>query len=104
MLTKHSDYKKIQNIVVSKLKESKKQYYQNYFQKNSKNLKKTWDTIKSVVTLKSKARTSPNFLSVDRIIIANKTSIAETFNNFFVNVVKVQTKNTKSKKPFWQVP
>ena len=42
-LTKHNDNKKIRNIVVSKIKESKKQYYQNYFQRNSKNLKKTWD-------------------------------------------------------------
>ena len=39
-LTKHNNYKKIRNIVVSKIKESKKQYYQNYFQRNSKNLKK----------------------------------------------------------------
>ena len=53
-LTKHNNYKRIRNIVVSKIKESKKQYYQNYFQRNSKNLKKkTWDGIKLVSTLKS---------------------------------------------------
>ena len=71
---------------MSKIKESKKQYYLNYFQRNSKNLKKTWNDKKSVVTLKSKAKASPNSLFVDRNIIANKNSIAETFNNFFVNV------------------
>ena len=86
-LTKHNDYKRIRNIVVSKIKESKKQYYQNYFQRNSKNLKKTWDGIKSVVTLKSKAKTSPNSLLVNRNIITNKTSMAETFNNFFQMLV-----------------
>ena len=39
-----------------------------------------------VVILKPKARTSPNSLFVKRNIITNKTSIAETFNNSFVNV------------------
>ena len=82
-LSKHNNYKRIRNIIVSKLKQSKKQYFQNYFQRNWKNLKKAWNGIKSVVTLKSKLKTSPNFLFVDRNIIANKTSIAETFNNFF---------------------
>ena len=73
-LTKHNGYKRIRNIVVSKIKESKKQYYQNCFQRNSKNLKKYWDGIKSVVTLKSKTKTSPNSFFVGRNIIANKAS------------------------------
>ena len=45
-LTKYNDYKRIRNIVVSKIKESKKQYYQNYFQRNSKNLKKNLETLR----------------------------------------------------------
>ena len=68
-LTKHNDYKRIRNIVVCKIKESKKLHDQNYFQRNSKNLKKTWDDIESVVTLKSKAKPSPKSLFVDRNII-----------------------------------
>ena len=80
--TKHNNYKRIRNIVVSKIKEQKKQYYQNNFQRNSKNFRKTQDGIISVVTLKSKAKTSPNSLFVDSNIIAKKTSIAEIFNNF----------------------
>ena len=69
-----------------KIKESKKQYCQNYFQGNSENLKKIWDGIKSVVTLKTKSKTFPNSLCLDRNIIASKTFIAEKFNSFFVNV------------------
>ena len=38
-LIKHNNYKKIRNLVLSKRKESKKQFYQKYFQRNSKNLK-----------------------------------------------------------------
>ena len=33
-LSKHNNYKRIRNVIVSKLKQSKKQYYQNYFQRN----------------------------------------------------------------------
>ena len=85
-LTKSNDYKRIRNVIVSKIKESKKQYYQNYFQRNLKKKIKNWDGIKSDVTLKPNAKMSLNSLFVDRNIIAYKTSIAETFNNFFVKI------------------
>ena len=68
---------------MSEIKELKKQYYQNLFWRNSKNCQKPLDGIKSVVRLKSTVKTSPNSLLQDRNIIANKTSVVETFNNFF---------------------
>ena len=40
------------------IKESKKHLYQNYSQRNSKNLLKTWGGTKSVITLKSKPNIS----------------------------------------------
>ena len=63
-----------------------KRIYQNYFQKHSKNVKKTWDSIKSIVKLKSKDKTAPNLLIVNGNVIINKSYIAEIFNDFFVNV------------------
>ena len=45
-LTKHNDYRRIRNIVVSTIKESKKQYYQNYFQRNSKKSQKNLEWCK----------------------------------------------------------
>ena len=57
--------------------------------------------MKSIVKLTSKANTCPSYLLVDRNIIANKTSIAETFNNFFVNVdSNLAFKIPKAKNPF----
>ena len=49
-------------------------------------LKKTWDSIKSIVTLESKDKTAPNLLIVNGNVIINKSYIAEIFNDFFVNV------------------
>lgn len=58
--TKHNNPQNTENSVISAVKESKKQYYENYFQKHSTNVKKTWDAIKSIITLKAKGETSPN--------------------------------------------
>ena len=39
-VAKHNKYKNARNVVIFKVKQSKKEYYQNYFQKYSKNAKK----------------------------------------------------------------
>ena len=39
-IAKHNKYKNARNVVIFKAKQSKKEYYQNYFQKHSKNVKK----------------------------------------------------------------
>ena len=38
-VAKHNKYKNAQNIIIFKVKKSKKEYYQNYFQKHSKIVK-----------------------------------------------------------------
>ena len=85
-VAKHNKYKNARNVIIFKVKKSKKEYYQNYFQKHSKNVKKTWDGIKSIVTLKSKDKTTPNSLMVNENVIINNNCIAEIFNDVFVNI------------------
>ena len=85
-VAKHNRYKNARNTFMFEMEQSKKEYYQNYFRKHSKNAKKTWDGIKSMVALKSKDKTTPNSLMVNGNVITNKNCIAEIFNNFFVNV------------------
>ena len=84
-VTKHGKYKNARNVVIFKVKQSKKEC-QNYFQKHSKNVIKTQGGVKSIVTLKSKDKTTPNSLMVNGNIITNRNCIAEIFNDFFVNV------------------
>ena len=81
-VAKHGKYKNARNVVIFKVKQSKKEC-QNYFQKHSKNVIKTWGGIKSIVTLKSKDKTTPNSLMVNENIITNRNCIAEIFNDFF---------------------
>ena len=85
-VAKHNRYKNARNTFIFKVEQSKKEYYQNYFRKHSKNAKKTWYGIKSMVALKSKDKTTPNSLMVNGNVITNKNCIAEIFNDFFVNV------------------
>ena len=71
-VAKHSKYKNTGNVIIFKVKQSKKEYYQNYFQNLSKNVKKTWDGIKSIVTLKSKDKATPNLLMVNGNVTTSK--------------------------------
>ena len=88
-----------------KVKNSKKKYYQTYFQKHSKYVKKTWDGIKSIVTLKSKDKTTPNSLMVNGNAITNRNCIAEIFSDFFVgsnlaSKIPKAKRISKGKRPF----
>ena len=50
----HSSYKKYRNILSAHLKRAKEKYFTNFFNKNVKDLKKTWKSIKTLVSMKRK--------------------------------------------------
>ena len=80
-------YKKFRNRVTVLLKESKTNYFNNYFNVNSNNMKLLWSGIKSIVNQKN---TNSNLISKlkdkNGNITTDSTVIADTFNDFFVNV------------------
>ena len=82
-VAKHNKYKNAQNAIIFKVKKSKNKHYQIYFQKHLRNVKTTWDGIESIVTLKSKDKTTPNSLMINGNVIINKNGIAKIFNDFF---------------------
>ena len=99
MIAKHKKHQNTRDLVIFKVKKSKKEYYQNYFQKHSKNVKKTWDSIKSIVMLKYIDKTTPNSFNGNGV--TNKICIAEIFNDFFVNTrSNLASKIRKGKRPF----
>ncbi len=87
-------YKKFRNRIASELKESKKSYYQNYFNVNSNNMKLLWSGIKSIISIK---KSSTNLISKLKDSSGNpttdSTTMANTFNKFFVNVADDVTKS-----------
>ncbi len=52
--------KLFRNRVVNELKESKKNYYHQYFDENKNNMKMLWKGIKNIVNLKPKTLTQFN--------------------------------------------
>ena len=68
------------------IKKSKRDYYNQYFENNRNDIKKTWDGIRSII--KTKESTIPKItqLNVNKTIINNPKKIVEEVNNYFVNV------------------
>ena len=51
-------FKKFRNRIAIALKDSKANYYYNYFQTNSKNMKQLWSGIKSVINIRKSSNVS----------------------------------------------
>ena len=64
-------------------------------------MKKVWEGIKSIVTLKSKANGSPKLIIDNKKEITDTKAIATIFNDYFVNVGSTLAKKIpKAKNPF----
>ena len=85
----HNDFKRLRNEVKSKLKNEKKRYYDSYFKRNSNDIKKVWNGIKSLVTLKSKSETSPKSLNIDENCVTNEKKILKLFIIFSLKLVLI---------------
>jgi hypothetical protein len=79
--TKYKTYRNLYNHV---LRAAKKKYYDTEFQKNTSNLKRTWELIKSAMNANSSKQTITN-LFVDGINHTEPCDIANVLNQFFVS-------------------
>ena len=79
-------YKKFRNRVVNELRASRISYYNKYFTEHKNNMKMLWSGIRSIINVKN-ARLN-NILQIvqDGKIISNLKEIAQSFNQYFVNV------------------
>ena len=80
-------YNKFRNSVARDIKKSKKDYYSKYFEDCKSNMKKTWKGIKELINTSNKQPTKIDELKTnDNNIVNDNLLLANTFNNFFVNV------------------
>ena len=85
--------KKYRNSIVALTRLSKKNHFTKFFLENSKNLRQTWNGIKSLLNINSKNSFFPSCISKGKKIITNKSEIAEEFNCFFTSIAsKLQDK------------
>ena len=89
------EYKFLKNEITSLLRRSKKDYYRNYFNKNKKNIHKTWEGIKEIINLKSSKIKSPSFIKDNNLIHSDNMSISNCFNDYFSSVADKILRNRK---------
>ena len=91
-------YNLARNRVTREIDKSKKDHFDSYFEEHNNNLKKTWEGIRSIVNVKKSTKFSISHLTINGKIVDQSLDIANSFNNFFVNVGP-ETEKTVPKVP-----
>ena len=84
----HLRYKTLRNQIVSLIRTSKKQHFQQYFTENSNNIRKTWKGIKNIINVRSSTLGQPTSMKIGKEISTDPSKIAEGFNEFFSSIAK----------------
>jgi len=92
----HINFKKHRNMLETLMKESKRQYFINYFNKNSDNLKATWKGIRNIINLKSKSESSPKSITHNNVTMTDPVDISNAFNDYFTSIGKSVQSNIPS--------
>ena len=71
----HVQYKVLRNRIVALLRLSKNNHLRNYFSNNSDNIKKTWQGIKSIISIRETSHNLPT-MSVNNVNESDPTKIA----------------------------
>ena len=79
--------KSFNRILKNVIKNAKKMFYENEFDINKSDIRKTWNTIKNAMNKIPSKNTLPKCLvSKDLSQITSHTQIADEFNHYFVNI------------------
>ena len=85
-------YKKKKNEITSLIRKSKKLYYNEYFAKNSSNMKKLWAGINQIVNKKGNSNDTPVCIEIDNDgnvnTIVDPKGIANAFNTHYTTVAE----------------
>ena len=97
-----SNIRVFNKILKKDIREAKQPYYYNEFNKYKRDIKKTWDTIKSLLNKPKQDSVAPNKIKVNSQTISNEKEIASKFNNYFTDIGKnlADKIDTSNKHPF----
>ena len=85
----HTEYKEVRNNVTELIRLSKLSFYKSYFSANSKNLRKVWQGIKSIINIKHKANDTPACIyNENGELITDPLLISKTFCDQYTNVAQ----------------
>ena len=72
------------------LKKSKANYYNQYFEANTNNIKNTWKRIKSIIAIENISSDFPKCLFSSGSTFTNQFQISNNFNNYFASIAEKQ--------------
>ena len=79
-------YKKFRNCVVSELRASKIEYFNQYFAEHKSNMKMLWTGIKAIINIKRNKFYNISHLTQNGKRIDNPKDIAQVFNQYFTKI------------------
>ena len=92
-------YKQFRNRITIELKESNKNYFHDYLEINSNSMKLLWTGIKLIISLKnSHVNITNKIMDVNGNLTTDSSTMANIFNDFFVNVTDNITKKIPMSK------
>ena len=80
-------YTKQKNFCVSLLRKIKREYFANLNEKNTTDNRKFWQTVKPFLSEKNESREKKALVKSEEII-SDDVEVANTLNNYFLNVIK----------------
>ena len=84
-------------LLKKSIREAKTIYYNNEFNQNRSNMRKMWNTISEIIHKQKNNHTSIKKICFQEKYINDQTEIANTFNDFFINIGPNLTKNIMQK-------
>ena len=84
----NTEFKLIKNDITRLSRQSKKDYYNQYFTANTNNLQKIWKGIKEIINIKTKYYSHPTCIIENRKTRTNPKEIADTFNKYYTSVAE----------------
>ena len=75
----NNEYKNLKNVITALTRQSKKDYYSQYFTENKQK-------IKEIINIKSKNYSQPTFILENNRTITEPKEIANSFNKFYTSI------------------
>ena len=82
----HIQFKSYRNLIVTLCRQSKSNYFTDYFNRHSTNMRKVWLEVKNLISLKSSKSQNPISISVRNSVLTDPEIVANNFNDFFTSV------------------
>ena len=95
---KHFDtrFKTYRNLLVTLIRQSKKNHFASFFKNNSNNIRETWKGIKNLINFRNNNSFLPTCISDKNSTITDPQKICNKFNLFFTSIAGDLQKNIHS--------